>query len=146
MIDIDPQVQPEPEPEGYEFGYYTFDPLPALEIHDIKTSPEGSTQDDTVNDYLCNLPIDNKILAQLQQEDEFCKNILQQIEKGNIVDGHLYKIEDNILKRFIVDGDDRYETTVIPRSLTPQILQMAHDELGHNGTHRTYVLLKRLYY
>ena len=30
MIDIDPQVQPEPEPEGYEFGYYTFDPLPTL--------------------------------------------------------------------------------------------------------------------
>ena len=60
MIDIDPQVQPEPEPEGYEFGYYTFDPLPALEVHDIKTSSEGSTQDDTANDYLCNLPIDDK--------------------------------------------------------------------------------------
>ena len=23
---------------------------------------------------------------------------------------------------------------------------MAHDELGHNGTHRMYILLKRLYY
>ena len=23
---------------------------------------------------------------------------------------------------------------------------MAHDELGHNGTHRTYAMLKRLYY
>ena len=23
---------------------------------------------------------------------------------------------------------------------------MAHDELGHNGTHRTYTILKRLYY
>ena len=23
---------------------------------------------------------------------------------------------------------------------------MAHDNLGHNGTHRTYTLLKRLYY
>ena len=62
------------------------------------------------------------------------------------MDGHLYKIENNILKRFIVDVDDMYETTVIPRSLTPQILQMAHDELGHNGTHRAYILLKRLYY
>ena len=51
----------------------------------------------------------------------------------------LYKVENNILKRFIVDGDDTYETTMIPRSLTPQILQMAHDELGHNGTHRTYI-------
>ena len=102
--------------------YYTFDPLPALEVHDIKTSLEGSTQDDTANDYLCNLPIDDKMLTTLQQEDEFCKNILKQIEKGNIVDGHLYKIENNILRRFIVDGNDTYETTVIPRSLIPQIL------------------------
>ena len=34
----------------------------------------------------------------------------------------------------------------IPRALTGQILRMAHDELGHNGTHRTYTILKRLYY
>ena len=26
-----------------------------------------------------------------------------------------------------------------------RILRMAHDELGHNGTHRTYTILKRLY-
>ena len=146
MINIDPQVQPKPEPEGYEFGYYTFDSLPALEVHDIKTSLEGSTQHDNAKDYLCNLPIDDNVLTKLQQEDEFCKNILKQIEKGNLVDGHLYKIENNILKRYIIDGYDTYETTMIPRSLTPQILQMVHDELGHNGTHRTYILLKRLYY
>ena len=45
-----------------------------------------------------------------------------------------------------MDGDNTYETIVMPRSLTPQILQMVHDELGHNGTHWTYILLKRLYY
>ena len=39
-----------------------------------------------------------------------------------------------------------YETIVLPRALTAQILKMAHDNLGHNGTHRTYTLLKRLYY
>ena len=107
----------------------------ALEVHDIKASSEGSTQDYTATDHLCDLPIDNEMLTKLQQEDEFCRNILKQIEKGNIVDGQLYKIEDNILKRFIVDGDGTYVTTVIPRSLTPQVLQMAHDNLGHNGTH-----------
>ena len=86
------------------------------------------------------------MLAKLPQKDEFCKNILKQIEKGNIMNGQLYKIDNNILRRFIVDGNDTYETTVIPRSLIPQVLQMVHDELGYNGTHRTYVLLKRLYY
>ena len=39
-----------------------------------------------------------------------------------------------------------YETIVLPRALMAQILKMAHDTLGHNGTHRTYTLLKRLYY
>ena len=35
---------------------------------------------------------------------------------------------------------------MVPKALTAQILRMAHDELRHNGTHRTYTLLKRLYY
>ena len=86
------------------------------------------------------------MLTKLQQEDEFSRNIFYQIEKGNVIDGHLYKIDNKLLKRFVVDGNDTYETTVIPRSLVPQVLHMVHDELGHNGTHRTYVTLKQLYY
>ena len=35
---------------------------------------------------------------------------------------------------------------MIPRAITAQVLRMAPDNLGHNGTHRTYFLLKRLYY
>ena len=35
---------------------------------------------------------------------------------------------------------------MLPRALIAQILKIAYDNLGHNGTHRTYVLLKRLYY
>ena len=149
LIDIDPQIQSEPEPEGYEFGYYTFDPLPTLEVTNVETTKKKSleTQDEDASDKdLWKLPISNDILSKLQQEDEFCKNILSQIEKGNLIEGQLYLIRNNILKRYIIDGDDTYETMVIPRTLTPQILQMAHDELGHNGTHRTYILLKRLYY
>ena len=145
LINIDPQIQAEPEPEGHEFGYYTFDSLPALEIHNIQMAPTTATPDDNNHEILCKLPklpIDNNLLMELQQKDEFCKNIFNQIEKGNIIDGHLYKIDNKLLKRFVVDGNDTYETTVIPRSLVPQVLHMAHNELGHNGTHRTYVTLK----
>ena len=53
LINIDPQIQSEPEPEGHEFGYYTFDPLPVLEVHDIQTTSAGSSQDDNINDFLC---------------------------------------------------------------------------------------------
>ena len=149
LIDIDPKIQSEPEPEGYEFDYYTFDLLPALEVTNVETTKKKSieTQDEDVSDEdLWKLPISDDTLSKLQQEDEFCKNIFSQIEKGNLIEGQLYLIRNNILKRYVIDGDDTYETIVMPRTLTPQILRMAHDELGHNGTHRTYILLKRLYY
>ena len=142
LIEIDPQIQSEPEPEGYEFGYYTFDQLPALEVRDIQTS----SQDDPNENLLCDLPIQLDMLIKLQQEDAFCQNIMQQIEKGNIKEGQLSKIDNKQLKRLVTDGNDTYETIVIPRSLIPQVLHMVHDKLGHNGTHRTYVLIKRLYY
>ena len=61
-------------------------------------------------------------MSKLQQEDEFCKNILSQIEKGNLIEGQLYLMKNNILKRYVIDGDDTYETIMIPRTLTPQIL------------------------
>ena len=92
------------------------------------------------------LPINNDTLSQLQQKDMFCNNILAQIEKGNIIEGHVYVIKDKLLKRYVIDRDNTYETTVLPRALTARVLWMAHDKLGHNGTHRMYTLLKRLYY
>ena len=125
LIDMDPQIQPEPEPEGYEFGYYTFDQLPELEVSNIETTQNLSLDiedKDTSNDHLQRLPISNDVLHKLQQEDVFCKNILDQIEKGNIVEGQLYQVRDRILKRYILDGDNTYETTVVPKALTAQIL------------------------
>ena len=149
LINIDPQIQQDSEPEGYEFGYYTFDTLPTLEVSNIETTQDASVHvndESDVNNSLLELPIDNNMLFELQQKDTFCANILVQIEKGNIIEGQLYIIQNKLLKRYVTDGDNTYETIVLPRALTAQILRMAHDNLGHNGTHRTYMLLKRLYY
>ena len=149
LVDIDLQAQPESEPEGYEFGYYTFDTLPTLEVSNVETSQDTSlnvNDTDASNNDLWKLPISNDTLSKLQQKDMFCNNILNQIEKGNIIEGQLYVVKDKLLKRYVIDGNNTYETTVIPRAITAQVLWMAHDNLGHNGTHRTYILLKRLYY
>ena len=76
LIDIDPQIQSEPELEGYEFSYYTFNLLPALEVTNVETTKKTSseTQDEDASDEdLWNLQISNDILSKLQQEDEFCK-------------------------------------------------------------------------
>ena len=55
--------------------------------------------------------------------------------KGNITDWQLYLMKYKILKRYVLAGDNTYEAILIPRALTAQILRMAHDDLGHNGTH-----------
>ena len=125
LIDIDPQIQPESEPEGYEFRYYTFDSLPMLEVSNVETTQDMSLNTkgtDAPNSNLWKLSINNDILSKLQQEDIFCKNILNQIEKGNIVEGQLYVVKDKLLKRYIIDGDNTYETTVVPRTITTRIL------------------------
>ena len=130
LIDIDPHIQPEPEPEGYEFGYYTFDELPDLELSNVEStlnSVPDTENKDTSGSNLQKFPISNDILHRLQQEDVFCNNILNQIEKGNIIDGQLYLVRDKILRRYVLEGNNTYETIVVPKALTAQILRMAHD-------------------
>ena len=57
------------------------------------------------------------------------------MKKGNIIEGQVYKVQNKLLKRYVTDGDKTYETIVLPRALTAQILKMALDDLGHNRTH-----------
>ena len=69
LIEINPQVQQESEPEGYRFRYYTFDTLPVLEVSNIETSSNTMLHvDDTKNsnDVLWELLINNKTLSELQ--------------------------------------------------------------------------------
>ena len=117
LIDINPQIQQDSEPEGYEFGYYTFDTLTALEVSNIETTQDVSSKDERdPNENLIELPLDNDTLFELQQKDTFCANILVQIEKGNIIEGQLYKVQNKLLKRYVTDGDKTYETIVLSRS------------------------------
>ena len=63
LININPQTQQESEPEGYKFGYYTFDTLPTLEVSNIKTTQDVSGNDDKdPNDSHIELPLDNDTL------------------------------------------------------------------------------------
>ena len=140
LIEIDPQAQQDSEHKGYEFGYYS---LPAIEVSNIDTqqdTPSNNGNEDEKN--LLRLPLTNNKLSQLQAQDTFCSHIITQLKKRNIKDGQMYKLHNNVLKRNVTDNNKTYETIVLPRALTAQILIMAHDDLGHNGTHRTYMLLK----
>ena len=140
LINIDPQIQQDSEPEGYEFGYYTFD---TLQVSYIETTKETSNKKEENNiDSIIKLPLTNEMLSNLQLQDMFCSHILTQLEKGNIKGGQTYLVQNKKLKRYVIDGNNTYETVILPRALTAQVLKMAHDDLGHNGTHRKYMLLK----
>ena len=143
LIDIDPQIQQDSEPEGYEFGYYTFDTLPAMEVSHVEmTKQTSNAKESNDTDSVIKLPLSEDMLSNLQSRDAFCSHILTQIRKGNIKEGHVYVVQNNILKRYVNDGNNTFETVILPRALTAQVLKMAHDDLGHNGTHRKYMLLK----
>ena len=133
LIVIDPLIQQDSEPEGYEFGYYTFDSLPAMEVSHIKATKQKSNEEEK-NDgnSIIDLPLTDDVLTTLQSQDVFCSHILLQIEKGNIKEGHIYLVQDKILKRYVTDGNNTYETIVLPRALITQVMKMAHDDLGHN--------------
>ena len=57
-----------------------------------------------------------------------------------------YHIEDGILRKYVVDNKQRFNTIVVPVHYTLALLRLAHDKLGHNGSARTNMLLRRLYY
>ena len=118
-----------------------------MEISNINTARKTTSENEKdVLENIVRLPIPDDMLSNLQLQDTFCSHIITQIEKGTIKEGQTYKMQDNLLKRYVTDGDKTYETVILPRALIAQILKMAHNDLGHNGTHRTYMLLKRLYY
>ena len=149
LIETDPQVQQELEPEGYEFGYYTFDDLPNIEVTNIESTLNSITDiktKDTSGNNFQGFPISSNVLQKRQHEDVFCKNILNQIGKGNITDRQLYLVKDNILKRYVMEGNNTYESTVIPRALLDKFLgwpMMNWDIMVHL---ELILYLKRLYY
>ena len=58
-------------------------------------------------------------------------------------DKNPYYKEDGILKRYVEDGKQKFEVVVLSQVLSNAALQLAHEGLGHNGSPRTYALLKR---
>ena len=68
------------------------------------------------------------------------------IVRGSLPPTHPYYIKDGILMKYVTDNKQRFETIVVPDHYTLALLRLAHDELGHNGSSRTYMMLRRLYF
>ena len=143
LIQIDPEAKLDPEPEGYEFGYHAFEDMEPIrfDIQEIKVTTEKEPI--SLPPEEIKLPLSDKKLLALQAEDSFCKDISNKLQKGQLQNKNPYYKENEILKRYVEDGKQGFEVVVLPQVLSGAALQLAHEGLGHNGSPRTYALLKR---
>ena len=85
-------------------------------------------------------------IIQRQKADKFCQSIRDRITKAGSRVVHPYYLEEELLMRYVEDNKQRFEVIVIPRDLSKVVIKLAHDDLGHNGSARTYMVVRRNYY
>ena len=146
LIQINPEAKLCPEQEGYEFGYYAFEDMELIkcEVQEIETTQLGDPI--PLPQEEIRLPLSDEKLQALQAEDKFCKDISNKLQQEQLQSKNPYYIENGILKRFVEDGKQKFEVVALPQVLSSAALQLAHEGLRHNGSPRTYALLKRYYY
>ena len=149
LIQMDPAYENTPEPPGQEFGYNVFEQLPDIQVawvtlEDILEVGEMNAQEKKYP--LHTLNFSDESLKGIQKGDAFIQKILAQLEKKNMKEGEPYFLKEGVLHRYVVESGETYEVIVVPRILIGTVLKLAHDDLGHNGSTRTYMALKRLYY
>ena len=161
LVQIDPTTRLSPEPEGFEFGELKVDEDEMSEIElqnqDEQQSKgklgrkgfEISVKEDDKEpipeiQLTWNMP--DKDIAKVQRQDEFCRKTIEEIQRRKRKTSDKYHMHNGLLHRFNLDYKQRFQALVIPVSYAKVVLKLAHDELGHNGTARTYALIKRMFY
>ena len=155
LIVIDPDTPTTPEEPGYEFGYAIFKEFLKVQTQTYEVNEvivgmgkEIIKNDPELQDSLqC---IENLIaphqLKKLQEQDTNIETLKCKL-CHNRLDKEYYSLDENeLLKRKVIDGGHELCAIYLPSVLIFQVLQMAHDDLGHNGFPRTYLALKRVFF
>ena len=149
LIAIDPDTPLTPEGQGYEFGYAIFEEFPkvktkAYQVNKVivGTKKEIKNDPDLQDTLQCIDPIAPQQLKRLQQQYANIETLKHKLQH-NKLDKEYYSLDENeLLMRKVVDGGHEFHAIYLPSVLIFQVLQTAHDDLGHNGFPRTYVALK----
>ena len=155
LIAIDPDTPTMPEEPGYEFGYAIFEEFPKVqtktyEVNEVIVGMDTeiiNNDPELQNSLQC---IENLIapqrLRKLQQQDPNIE-ILKCKLQNNRLDKEYYSLDENeLLMRKVIDGGHEFHAIYLPSILIFQVLQTAHDDLGHNGFPRTYAALKQVFF
>lgn len=151
LIEIDPSIQQEREPPCQEYGYAVFDEMPPVEV--INSEREGEALEvhvEEINDIEDaeekEVELDLKLWQDWQLKDPFCAKIMRELANQQIQPGQPYILKGKVLYKYVQDGEDLFEAAVVPKTLLPYVLKSVHNDAGHNGATRTYLLTRRMYY
>ena len=154
LIEMDEDIKPTPEEDGKEFGYFPFEELPPVTTQVVEEVIECENKINNINiqhiDPITKpteikLPMPEARLIALQKVDPAIKKLRQQWDDKQI-DNNIYLLEDNILKRKVIENGILHTPILVPDILQEALLILAHDKAGHNGFRRTYMSLKTRYY
>ena len=154
LIEIDVDIKLPAEQEGHEFGYVPFEQLQPAQVtvteevivHEINNMEVMILYIDPVQkDLKIELPITNLKLKELQEQDKKV-NHLRKLWSENKLNRNIFAMENDILKKKVIEGGLLYKPVIIPEILRECLLMLAHDEQGHNRFKRTHSALKTLYY
>ena len=154
LVTLDPDITLVKEPEGYQFGKQIGpnNNMTETEVKLISLAPvapvskPGKSMDPIPDKDILQWGVSPEEIIQRQKTDKFCQNIRDRILKAGSHVVHPYYMEGELLMRYVEDIKQRFEVIVIPRDLSKVVLKLAHDDLGHNGSARTYMIVRRNYY
>ena len=152
LIEMGENIKLQPEKEGKEFRYFPFEELPPVTTQVVEEVIEceiGNINIQHTNTVQVNiditLPMKEEKLVKLQESDPHMQQLRKQWDSNNL-DKNTYTMENNIIKRKIVNNGLLYTPIVVPDILKDCLLILAHDKSGHNEFRRTYASLKNRYH
>ena len=154
LIEMDADIKPAPEEDGKEFGYFPFEELPPAVTHVVEEVIVCESEaedikiqhiDPVIKVAEVELPMPTERFITLQKTDPIIQKLRHQWENKQL-DTNIYLLENNILKRKMIDNGILYTPIVVPNILREALLILAHDKAGHNGFRRTYMSLRSRYY
>ena len=148
LIDIDPDVELQPELKDYEFGHYAFETLPKARskmVHEILTSLDGIyvcevniTYNNSENSpHSVKLPLSNGKFSCLQDKDLKVRQLKQKVTQGQYA--QFYFIKKGILYRSMVDNGHKFEAAVVPEDLIGTVLHLGHNQSGQSNTYQAQI-------
>ena len=144
LIEMDETIKPTPEEDGKEFGYFPFKELPPATMQVIEEAIKCNCETNNINikhtDPIAQ-PIEVELLMPkeklitLQKTDPQIKELRDKWE-NNSLDTNIYLLEDNILKRKVIENGLLHTLILVPGILSEALMILAHDKSGHNGFRR----------